>query len=400
MSAEAVRTAWDDRIPRLPLTILCLSVLGVYASTYLLISVLPVHIRQLGHSDTTVGTIMGTFSLAALLVRPFAGLAADRIGRRPSVFVGGMLIGLSCLGYAAAGADTVVFARILNGLGWGAVTAATATVAADLASPRRRGTVLGIYGMVTGAAFAIGPSAGIWLTAHVGLRASFFVAAASGFGGGLAILLLRVPTAHVSTHPAQSTRFGLNHLFSPTATGPALIMFCFTLVYGAVLTFVPLMTIDRGLGSSGTFFAVFAGALIVLRISGGGLSDRLGRVKVVAPGFLSSGVAMLVLAGAHGELPLLLAALLFAGAFAFIQPATQAWAVDLSPAHTRGTTLATVIAAQDLGITLGTAAGGVLAGAFGWGGLFSIAASLSLAGLAAVWYTRRRERVIQSLRVA
>ena len=143
-------------VAALPMTILLIVVLLIYGSTYLLISLLPVHIRNLGHGEATVGTIMSLFSIAALVTRPFAGVLADRAGRRHSIFIGSVLIGLSCIGYSIAGSSTIFLARLLNGVGWGAVTAATATVAADLAPPNRRGTILGIYGTVTGLALAVG----------------------------------------------------------------------------------------------------------------------------------------------------------------------------------------------------------------------------------------------------
>lgn len=366
-------------VPALPMTMLLIVVLLVYGSTYLLISLLPVHIRNLGHSEASVGTIMSLFSIGALITRPFAGVLADRASRAHSIFLGGLFIGLSCIGYAIAGKNTIFLARLLNGIGWGAVTAATATVAADLAPSNRRGMILGIYGTVTGLALAVGPSAGIWLSHHVNIDASFLLAAVFGFGSAIAILFLRSPKP--ATQVSHGT-ISVLQMFSRTAVAPASIMLCFTLIYGTVLTFIPLVTIDRGLGNSGPFFAVFAVALIFLRISGGSLSDRLGRFSVIGPGFVSCAVAMVVLAYAHNQGILLTGAVLFAIAFAFIQPATQAWAVDRSPVHARATTLSTVVAAQDFGISFGAIAAGFVAEGFGYTVLFLVATAVALCGLA------------------
>lgn len=365
-------------VSALPMAILLIVVLLIYASTYLLISLLPVYIRNLGHSEASVGTIMSLFSIAALATRPFAGVLADRAGRRHSIFIGAVFIGLSCLGYSITGRNTIFLARLLNGVGWGAVTAVTATVAADLAPANRRGTILGIYGTVTGLALAVSPSAGIWLSKHVSLNTSFTLAAIFGFGAAIAILFLNAPTPVRATHQSNLT---LSQMFSRTAIAPAAIMLSFTLIYGTVLTFIPLVTIDRGLGDSGPFFAVFAVALIFLRISGGGLSDRLGRFAVIGPGFVSCAVAMVVLAFAESQPVLLTGAILFAVAFAFIQPATQAWAVDRSPDHARATTLSTVVAAQDFGISFGAIGAGFIADGFGYTVLFLVATAVAFCGL-------------------
>jgi len=363
----------------MPMAVLLLVVLLVYASTYLLISLLPVYIRNQGHNEATVGTIMSLFSIAALLTRPFAGVLADRAGRAYSICLGGLFIGLGCIGYSIAGPNTIFLARLVNGIGWGAVTAATATVAADLAPANRRGTVLGVYGTVTGIALAVGPSVGIWLSNQVSLRTTFMLASICGFGAAAAIPFLRAPAP---PRLANRSRIGLSQLFSKSAIGPASIMLFFSLIYGTVLTFIPLMTIDRGLGDSGPFFAVFAVGLIFLRISGGGLSDRVGRFAVIGPGFVSCAIAMILLAYTHSNLPLYSAAILFAIAFAFVQPASQAWAVDHSPVHARATTLSTVVAAQDFGISFGAIGAGFIADGLGYTSLFVVAMIVALCGLA------------------
>jgi predicted MFS family arabinose efflux permease len=80
--------------------------------------------------------------------------------------------------------------------------------------------------------------------------------------------------------------------------------------------------------------------------------------------------------------PLYSAAILFAIAFAFIQPASQAWAVDHSPIHARATTLSTVVAAQDFGISFGAIGAGFIADGLGYTALFMVAMVVALAGLA------------------
>ena len=200
-----------------------------------------------------------------------------------------------------------------------------------------------------------------------------------GFGAAVAIIFLDTPNPGKQVNRGA---FSLSQVFTREAIAPASIMLSFTLIYGTVLTFIPLVTIDRGLGDSGPFFAVFAVALIFLRISGGGLSDRLGRFAVIGPGFVSCAVSMVVLAFARSQPLMLTGAVLFAIAFAFIQPATQAWAVDRSPVHARATTLSTVVAAQDFGISFGAIGAGFIADGLGYTALFLIATVVAACGFA------------------
>lgn len=372
---------------RLPLALLCLTVLLVYATLYLLYPIVPLHLRALGFDQTSIGWLMGLFSVASLLLRPISGLLADRIGRRPLILTGSLMIGGACVAYLWLGRDLVFLARILHGLGWGVVSAVTATVAVDLAPPQQRGMVLGIYGMTTGLVMATGPSIGLWLSDLGGNGAAFSAAALAALAGAGASLLLRVPAPPAGTQPLTPSRS-----FSPQALGPAALCLCFMLAYGAVMAFVPLVALDRHLGSPGPFFTLFAVALVFLRLAGGGLSDRWGRAWVIIPGCLCGAAATVLLALADTRLLFLAAALPFAVAFAFIQPTAQAWAVDRCPPNTRGTTLATVVAAQDLGIALGSLAAGALADTFGYAAVFLAAAAPCIAALLIAAYVTSVEQ--------
>lgn len=387
---SAVSGPMDQRpaaFPLAPLALLFGVVLLIYASTYLLLSVLPVHLRDLGSGETIIGWILGSFSVAALLVRPFAGVAADRIGRRPCIAVGGLLIGASCLGYTVPSPAVIFAARVGNGFGWGAVTAVAATVAVDLAPRDRRGTVLGLYGMTTAIALAVGPSIGQWLADWAGNSVAFVVASACGFGAAAGVLLLRAPAP---PRVRTSGRLTLGSLVVPSALGPAGVLLCFMLIYGAVLFFIPLVTLDRGLGSAGPFFAAFAATLVLLRVLGGGVSDRMGRTRVIGTGLACSALATVLLAFMASRPALIVSAIVFGAAFGLIQPASQAWAVDRSPDHLRGSTLATVVAAQDLGISAGAILAGFTADYFGYAPLFLSGTALSFAGLVALAQVKRR----------
>src|SRR5262245_17380214 len=59
-----------------------------FASLYYLLPTLPLYVQRLGGSTNEVGLIVGAFSLASLLTRPFVGIWMDRHGRRSFLVVG------------------------------------------------------------------------------------------------------------------------------------------------------------------------------------------------------------------------------------------------------------------------------------------------------------------------
>jgi len=53
---------------------------------------------------------------------------------------------------------SLLLLRVLHGIGWGAATTAASTLIADIAPPSRRGEAMGIFGMASNVAMAIGPA--------------------------------------------------------------------------------------------------------------------------------------------------------------------------------------------------------------------------------------------------
>src|SRR5262249_47732618 len=66
-----------------------------FASFFLL----PLYVRSLGGSETTVGAVMGTTSAASLLVMPLIGMALDRFGRRRFLVLGTTGMTAAALGF-------------------------------------------------------------------------------------------------------------------------------------------------------------------------------------------------------------------------------------------------------------------------------------------------------------
>lgn len=362
---------------------------GSYGSVYLVLSTLPLYLHKWGESAAVIGAVLGLMSAAAFFGRPFlGGWLAESLGRRPLLASGVGALFLSTLGLPLVGSVAAIAAlRFLNGVGWSSVTANATTLASELSPPHRRGEALGLYGMAQSVALAGGPVFGLYLAGRFGYPAAFWSATALAALALTATLALRGPP--VERQPLRAPR--PSTLLSRDALGPSAILVLHAFMYGGLITFLPLLATQRGLGNPGLFFAVYAVALIVLRGVAGRLSDRYGRARVIAPGLVAGTLAMLLLAIASDLAEMLGAAVVFAFAMGLVQPPALAWGMDLARER-RATAMATMIMAQDLGLTLGGTVLGV-AGTLGGYGVLFLAAALpgvvALAGLLVAWRTGR-----------
>ena len=70
--------------------------------------------------------------------------------------------------------------------------------------------------------------------------------------------------------------------------------------FGTVITFIPTFVHGEGLGRVTFFFTAYTASAILTRVIGAGLSDSLGRRRVVLPTLLALALSILVLALVHG----------------------------------------------------------------------------------------------------
>lgn len=126
---------------------------------------LPVIIRALDLDLSDALWVNGIYSVvfAALLLT--TGRLGDRLGRR-RLFVGGVLIFLvgSLLAARAGGANALIIARIVQGVGGACILPATLSTVNATFRGRDRAVAFGIWGAVISGMAAVGPLLGGWLT--------------------------------------------------------------------------------------------------------------------------------------------------------------------------------------------------------------------------------------------
>jgi EmrB/QacA subfamily drug resistance transporter len=113
--------------------------------------------------------------IATTVVVPIAGKLSDIYGRKPFYMLGIVVFTLgSILSGLAPSFWFLVGARVVQGIGMGAVQPLSQAIIGDLVPPRERGAYQGLLGAALGVASMIGPVLGGFVTDHFGWRFLFF----------------------------------------------------------------------------------------------------------------------------------------------------------------------------------------------------------------------------------
>lgn len=374
--------------------LMTLGSLFLFASFYQLLPTMPLYIKELGGLDAHVGLSVGVFTLAAVVVRPFAGGLLDRYGRRPFLLTGLAIFAVSMFLYGwVGGVGALLLIRVIHGIGWGFATTASGAAIADIVPASRRGEGMGWHGLSMTLAMAVGPVLGVWLLEGYAFKGMFAASAGLAVVALLAMSLPPLPFQRAT----ERKRF---ELYEPTTLPVSVAVVFLAFAYGAVTTFVPLFAVTIDV-NPGIYFLVYALALAVSRPLSGTLSDRLGEAAVIVPGTALTAIALAVLGSARGLGGVVAAAVLYGIGFGSAQTAFQATMLNMVPRERFGMANASFFMAFDLGIAFGTTLLGWVSQWLGYRALFGVAAfSVAICLALFVAYVRpqlrRREEVVAS----
>lgn len=367
-------------------------------------AVLPQFVREeLGGSAAAVGFVVGSGSIAAMLLRPLLGAVADRQGRRRVAIAGALLSAGGLLVLVAAGTISAGTAgRIAFGLGGAAVNTAVMAWIVDTAELAERGRALSLFGVSIWIGLAAGPQLGQAVLDTWGFHAVWLV--------GVGIELLAIACIAGVREP-QRDRRGAAAADELIATGalpgagvagsdprawrvvvravlrPAVVSGIAWAGEGVVLAFLVLHLEAQGLPKGGLtgaagVFTLFAVAVVGTRLVLGGLPDRVGPTPVAAGGLVFVGLGLGTLAVAASWPVAALGAALLGVGFSPMYPALAMLATARLPVAHRAAGLGLFAAFMDVGIAAGSLGGGLVAARWDEGAALAAVAVLQLVALA------------------
>lgn len=371
--------------------------LAYFTADGVLLPTLPRYVTgPLGGGNVAVGLVVGAFSASAFFLRPLAGRASDRRGRRALMIAGAALFAASVGGYlVATSIPLLIVVRLLSGAGEALFFVAAVSANMDLAPPERRGEAMSFASLSLYIGIGVGPFIGETLIEHAGFAAAWLASVALAVGA--VVLSLRLPPMRPEAEDA-TVRHRLVH---PAGLLPGVVLFAAIWGMGGFLAFVPLYALDLGMSGAGAVLGLFAGLVVLIRSIGARIPDRLGAAVTTRVSLALSATGLGLMGAWRTPEGLVVGTVLMGIGVALFTPALFALAVEGVPASERGAVMGTTSAFLDLGFGLGPATLGFVAASVGRGGAFLAGAAVAAAGLALVLATgvgqrRRRSQALTS----
>lgn len=166
---------------------------------------LPALAREFGATTTAAQWTLSAFFLGLAIGQALYGPLADRLGRKPPLYLGLSLYVLASAGCAlATSIESLIALRFVQALGGCAGVVIARAVVRDLFDQRGSARMMSTMMLVMGAAPMLAPLAGGWLAAIAGWRAIFWTL----FGFGLACMAATF-SGLPETRPGHTVRPGI-----------------------------------------------------------------------------------------------------------------------------------------------------------------------------------------------
>ena len=298
----------------------------IFLGIGLVIPVLPVYLKDLGLKGSDLGILVASFALAQMIISPFGGGLADKLGKKLIICIGLVLFSISEFMFAVGHSFTIlVISRVLGGFSAGMVMPGVTGLIADISPSQEKAKNFGYMSAIINSGFILGPGFGGFL-AEVSHRLPFY------FAGGLGIIAF-IMSLIVIHNPKKMTTAGFPQYDPELLTKINWKVFLTPVILTLVLAF--------GLSAFETLFSLYtsdkAGYTpkdISIAITGGGIFGALFQVfffdkfmkfttelNFIAWSLLYSAIVLVMLIIAQGYWTIMLISFIVFIGFDMIRPA-------------------------------------------------------------------------------
>ena len=327
-------------------------------------------------SGFMVGLALGTYGLTqALLQLPF-GMASDKYGRKPMIYLGLAIFAIgSMVAALAMNIEGIIIGRALQGAG--AVSAVVTALVADLTRDEHRTKAMAAIGGTIGIAFALSLVGGPILNQWIGVPGIFFLT-------GLLTLAAMAVVRFVVPDPLHS------HYHSDASAAPAKLkdvlknkqllrlnygIFALHAAQMAMFVVVPFAIIQSSGMHENQHWKIYLPVVLasfVLMVPAIIYAEKQSKMKQV---FVAA-IAMMLLAQLMFAFSIqyfwgIIASLtIYFIAFNLLEASLPSLISKIAPAAAKGTAMGVYNTSQSLGIFVGGALGGYLSHVYGFASVF------------------------------
>ncbi len=350
-------------------TALFITTCVLFFGQFMMSTLLPKYLNSssISASSTVVGIVVGMFSITALGTRPVTGPLIDGSNKKKLYMLMLALIAIASFGYAFSRTiPLLIFFRLLHGIGMGCNAALGLTMATDSLPKEKLASGLGVYGMSSVLATAIGPSVGLAVAERFGYHYAFMTS-----GVLLVISIVIAGFMKVEPDPDRKIVFRLDNIVERSSLIPAAFLLLASIARAGMITYLVIYVTDvKQIPGITVYYILNAAALLVSRPLIGKMADRWGIHKALVPSYIAFALNLILLAFMNSSWILWACAVLNAVGTGTTQTTHQSLCMKVARPDHRGAASTTAFIGIDIGDLTGPILCGIVVDALGYEKMF------------------------------
>ena len=319
---------------------------------------------ELGADLKTASFVASLMSLAAMILRPVAGMVSDQVNRKRLITVTSLVyVILALLHIFAKDVRILAACRVLVGMAFSFSSVSIIAFGTLFIPDSRLGEGMGWLSLGQVISQSLGPGVGIFLIDHFGYTACFIGSAAMGLIALVCMLMIRY-----EEQKKQFTfkKFSLNDIIMVRVIPYALILGLFSACSGLDNTFIALIGKERSIAGYSLFFTAYSVGMFLTRPVFGKLLDKKGLDLVIYPSFIAMALCGFLTGTAASTLVLIASACFKAVGMSAGSQGIQADCIKKFGKDRAGVVSSTNFIGMDIGNVLGPIIGSSVVEAHGY----------------------------------
>ncbi|ANU55684.1 MFS transporter [Acutalibacter muris] len=349
--------------------------------------VLPVYAEGFGIGTDLIGAIVAVATFFSMIARAVVGWLSDSKSKK-------RLVGISLICMMAAyalylpakGLWLIAAARIMQGIGHGALITVLSTLAIEYLPPERMGEGIGMYSLASSLAQCVAPVLGTYFAKLSQYRLAFILALVTIVGAFAALQLIKDAPVSLPVNaeePVDSAqdgnpvmRFLKKFIYKDALLGAMLLLFM-GILHSAISNYLAIYGFKQNLTQIGLFFTVNSVVLILFRPVLGRFADKTHPSFLIIPGLILMGLVFVMLGNLTSPWQIYIGGALYGIGFGAVMSMSQMISVKSAPPEKRGVANGTYYVLGDIGLSLGAYVSGLLAKETGYGGMYLVMAGVT-----------------------
>lgn len=323
---------------------------------------------ELGSDLKTASAVASLMSMAAMFLRPVAGMISDQVNRKRLILLTiASNVMLAVLHIFARDVRLLAIVRVLQGVAFSFASVAIMAFGTVFIPESRLGEGMGWLSLAHVISQSLGPGIGVYLIEHYGYTACFI--------GSAVISLLALASLLAVRYEEEKREFtfrklSLNDIILVPVLPYAAILAFFSACSGLDNTFIALIGRERSIAGFSLFFTAYSVAMFLTRPIFGKLLDQKGLDLVIYPSLFAMAASGFLTGAAASTVMLILSACFKAVGMSAGSQGIQATCVKKMGKERAGVVSSTCFIGQDSGNVLGPILGSLAVEKYGYRNMY------------------------------